>query len=116
MTATGNVSPARRFRPHRPKLPALLTSALVRRLLVVQLLLAMAPLIVLAAIALRELHTARNEVVRQSQTSLDNAAFTALRQRDVALAGGVAAFLRAREGDLRVLATLPRTTDAYRAF
>jgi hypothetical protein len=105
--------PARRL---RLSMPPLLTSALVRRLLGVQLLLALAPLLVLTVFALNGLHAARRDVVQQSQSYLDDAAFTDLRQRDVALADGVAAFLRGRENDLRTLATLPRTPDAYAAF
>ena len=104
--------------PHlrRPRLPAVLTSALVRRLLLAQLVLALVPITVLAFFALDGLHQARGSVVSQSQAALDDSAFTALRQRDVALADDVAVFLRGRESDLRVLATLPRTTDAYTAF
>jgi hypothetical protein len=98
------------------RVPAVLTSAIVRRLLLVQLCLALVPLTVLAFFALDGLHQTRGSVVSQSQAALDDAAFTALRQRDVALADDVAAFLRGRESDLRVLATLPRTTDAYTAY
>src|SRR5579883_3073255 len=117
-TTSAPATPPRRRLPrlHRPHLPAVFTSALVRRLLLVQLSLALIPLAVLAFYALDGLHRARNNVVAQSQTALDDSEFTALRQRDVALADQVAAFLKQRESDLRVLATLPRTSQAYAAY
>jgi hypothetical protein len=100
----------------RFRVPAVLTSSLVRRLLLVQLVLALVPLVVLAFFAIDGLHRTRQTVVSQSQSALDDASFTGLRQRDVTLADDVAAFLRQRESDLRVLATLPRTSTAYAAY
>lgn len=99
-----------------PEVRLFLTSGLLRRLLLVQLALALVPLIVAATFARNTLSEAAGVVVTESQEYFDRKSFEGLRQRDVSLAQSVASFLSEREDDLRVAATLPRTAEAYAAF
>jgi hypothetical protein len=94
----------------------LLTSGLLRKILLALLLVSLAPLGVVAYAGLQSFQITREEVVAQSQKGLDQKAVEGLEARTVALAQSVAAFLQERESDLRYVATLPRTPEAYAAF
>src|SRR5581483_3598881 len=107
---------APRWRWPRLSARALLGSALLRKLLIVQLTLALLPFALIASVAVQSMRQAREAIVAESKDDSDAKSFEALRQRDVALAFDVATFLRERESDLRLLASLPRTPDAYAGF
>jgi hypothetical protein len=93
-----------------------LTSGLLRRMLGAILIASLIPLALLAQQAMDSYERSRDRAREQSTQDLDAKSFEMLeaRTRDIAL--DVADFLKKRENDLRVLATLPRTSEAYLAF
>lgn len=100
----------------RTELRGLITSALLRRVLAVQVVLALIPLTIISIFALQSMRDAQQAVVASSQRDFDAQAFENLKARDVSAAQTVASFLQAREADLQVVATLPRTSQEYVAF
>lgn len=93
-----------------------LTSGLLRKILLALLAVSLAPLAILANFSLQSYSTTKDEVVQQSRQDLDQKAFEGLRARTVTLAQTVSSFLKERETDLRLLATLPRTAQAFASF
>jgi hypothetical protein len=91
----------------------LVTSALLRRLIVVQLVLSLIPLGVVSIFALSSLTESRNVVVAESQKDFDAQAFQSLRARALSVAQSISAFLQEREGNARSAASLARTPQAY---
>ncbi len=93
-----------------------ITSDLLRRVLFAMLVVSLVPLGIMANFTQQSYATTKTEVVNQSRDDLDDKSLEGLRARTLALGRLVALFLSARENDVRLLATLPRTSDSYQAF
>jgi hypothetical protein len=93
-----------------------LTSGLLRRMLAAILIASLIPLALLGRLAIDGYERSKDRAREQSIQDLDAKSFDMLETRTRAVAHDVAAFLGQRESDVRVLATLPRTAEAYLAF
>lgn len=93
-----------------------ITSDLLRRVLLAMLVVSLAPLAIMANFSQQSFSAAKADVVDQSRRDLDQKAVEGLQARSLALAHQVSLFLSEREKDVRLLATLPRTSDAFYAF
>ncbi len=93
-----------------------ITSDLLRRVLLAMLIVSLVPLALLAYFSQQSYTATRTEVVDQSRLDLDEKSLEGLQARTLALARLVSSFLAERENDIRLLATLPRTGDAYAGF
>jgi HAMP domain-containing protein len=94
----------------------LISSNLLRRLVLTLIVLSLVPLFAISYFAVDNFQKARDDVLKRSIEDLDRRSFEGLDARTVTLAQAAAAFLRERESDLQVLAALPRTYEAYEAF
>jgi hypothetical protein len=93
-----------------------LASRLLRTILLSLLVVALAPLGIIAQLTLQSYETTRSETVDRSKTELNEKSLEGLQGRTLALADTIANFLRENESNLGVLTRLPRTQDAYLAF
>ena len=91
-------------------------SRIFRKILFAIVIVSLVPLVVLGGLALRSGNEAGSTAIARSRTALDAKAAEALELRAVETANAVARFLEGREADLRTLALLPRTAEAYLAF
>src|SRR5258705_12984795 len=74
------------------------------------------PVVVLGVVVLRSYQERGQETIRTSTSLLDERSMNDLKTRAVSTANTLTAFLKGRESDLKTLAALPRTQDAYLAF
>lgn len=74
------------------------------------------PLLVLGFVGLQSYQERGDDTVDESKALLDEKALNDLEARAADIAFSLASFLRSREHDLRVVATLPREVDAYLDF
>ena len=93
-----------------------LTSGLLRRILAAILFASLVPLAVLAVLSIEGYERSKVQARRQSTRDLDEKSFEMLETRTRDIARDVAGFMTGRENDLRLLATLPRTAEAYLDF
>jgi GAF domain-containing protein/HAMP domain-containing protein len=91
-------------------------SGIFRRIVFSILAVSLIPLLVLGGLALRSGSEAGAAAIDQSRAALDAKSTEALELRAVETANAIANFLEERESDLRSLALLPHTIEAYRAF
>jgi HAMP domain-containing protein len=98
------------------KIKTAFRSGVFRRLLLSSLLVSLLPLVVLGAFTLHSIRNAGEEAIALSRVALDEKSAEALEVRTVETARAVARFLEDREADLRALALLPRSPEAYLAF
>jgi HAMP domain-containing protein len=91
-------------------------SGIFRKILFSILAVSLLPLVVLGGLALHSANEAGTTAIARSRAALDDKATEALELRAVETANAVARFLEEREADLRTLARLPCTTEAYLAF
>jgi methyl-accepting chemotaxis protein len=112
----------RRWLPHhvwrrkRGILIAAAKSGLLRRVFPLILLVSLLPLILLGTLNLVSINSIKNLAVDESYDALRESSLKALELRAVDLSVRVASFLEEREEDLRHLATLEPSTDAYISF
>lgn len=91
-------------------------SGIFRRIILSILAVSLVPLLILGALALRTGNEAGTESIAQSRQALDAKSGEALELRAIETADAIARFLEEREGDLRMLALLPRDAQTYLAF
>ncbi len=94
----------------------LFRSGIFRRTFFSILTVSLVPLIILGGLALHSANDAGATAIARSRAALDDKAAEALELRVVETANAVAHFLEEREADLRTLALLPRTGEAYLSF
>lgn len=93
-----------------------LPSGIPRKIMFAILLSSLIPLAVLGLIALRGYVTGGEKAIARSRQALDSKSAQALELRAVEVANEIADFLSARETDLKCVAILPRTPEAYLDF
>jgi hypothetical protein len=93
-----------------------ITSDLLRRVLLAMLVVSLVPLAIMANFSQQSYTATKTDVVDQSRRDFDQKSLEGLQARTLALARLVALFLSERENDVRLLATLPRTSETYLAF
>jgi len=93
-----------------------LRSGIFRKTLFFILMVALVPLSVLGGLTIRSTGEAGAEATARSREALDARSAEALELRANETARAVAGFLYEREADLRTVALLPRSADAYLAF
>ena len=93
-----------------------LTSGLLRTILLALLTVAFIPLGMIAYAGSTSFERSKADVVAQSSEEFDRQAFENLRSRAMLVSQDVARFLRERESDLRVAASLPKDEQAFVNF
>lgn len=91
-------------------------SGIFRRILLSLLAVSLAPLLIVGGLALRSGDEAGADSIDLSRKALDAKSTEMLELRAVETANTIARFLQDRESDLRSLALLPRTAEAYQSF
>jgi len=93
-----------------------LRSGLLRKIMLAILACSLPPLIILGGFTLYDYKETGDTAIARSKTALDEQSMLALERRAADTATAIARFLTEREGDLRLLAALPRTGHSYLAF
>ncbi len=93
-----------------------LRSRLLLIAVITLLVTSVAPLLVLGFVGLQSYQERGDDTVDESKALLDEKALNDLEARAADIAVALASFLRSREHDVQVLATLPRDLDTYLHF
>lgn len=93
-----------------------LNSGIFQKIILSILVVSLVPQVVLGLLALRSISDAGTTSITRSREALDAKSTEALELRTLETARAIARFLGEREADLRTLAELPRTAEAYQTF
>ncbi len=91
-------------------------SGIFRKILLSILIVCLVPVVTLGGLTLYNTSRATDTAIARSRETLDAKTAEALELRAVETANAIASFLQEREMDLRSVALLPRTTEAYLDF
>lgn len=91
-------------------------AGIFRRILLYILAVSLVPLLLLGTLTLYSTNQAGYTAIDRSREALDTKSAEALELRAAETAQAIADFLRERETDVRAMALLPRTPEAYMAF
>ncbi|GEM_PF-1112671 len=94
----------------------LLTSGLLRKILLAMLIASLLPLALMTNFTLRNYQITKENAVKQSREDLTQKAYENLKSRVLTVAEKVVDFLDDREADLKLLAALSRTPETFLEF